>query len=329
MRVFVCQYAAAAQFITDGWINALNACGFDARRWDGQINSWNAFNPDIYFGDPYYKQNFPKNTKTKIVIHANPFGERLIPDPGNNDCNETQEVIKWVVEQKPHLLWGYGNEHDIKRFWNKWTLKHGIPVIGMPTGGDAVIHYPVSKQPQYMFDISFIGGRWGYKAKNLDKYLLPVLNSARSAVWGWGGWDKMPFYKGKADNNNLNAIFSSAKVCPTIVEPHTTKYSVDMPERIFKLGLCGAAIVSDPVFGLEHYYSNKAIKMATNPTQFKDYCMHFINNETDRIAHGKQVRLETLKNHTYFSRLQPLLRALGFNKEADIMQNKVNEISCI
>jgi len=46
-------------------------------------------------------------------------------------------------------------------------------------------------------------------------------------------------------------LFSSAKLCPNISEPHANKFGFEVNERIFKLAACKALVISDNVASLE------------------------------------------------------------------------------
>ena len=59
---------------------------------------------------------------------------------------------------------------------------------------------------------------------------------------GWGGWQGVKQYKGVLPESDSGRRFlSSALVGPCVCESHTTKYGIDVPERFFKVALCGVA----------------------------------------------------------------------------------------
>ncbi len=79
------------------------------------------------------------------------------------------------------------------------------------------------------------------KAKVIDKYLVPVLKDSglSSKVFGWGDWQD-GLCSGKLPDRSVSAFFNSGRVAPCISEPHTHRYGIDLPERVFKTALCGA-----------------------------------------------------------------------------------------
>jgi hypothetical protein len=211
-------------YITRGWEAAFKALGHQFQRWDGTDAQLKRFKPDLYLGCSGWRQNFPpwarSTFKTKVAIHVNPWGTiKLIPKPREPNVNETQGAINWVRNQKPNFLYCYAVDGDIKTMWNNW-LKIA-PVIPMPTGGNAVSHMPVPKDSKFTCDLGFVGGRWPYKAMNIDQYLIPAVSKLNSQVYGWGGWPKGPKFRGSIGDMDVNKLFSSAKICPSVVEPHT------------------------------------------------------------------------------------------------------------
>lgn len=245
------------------------------------------------------------------MIHTNPYCDIIIKSNGPV-INESKSNINWTLQQKPDAIFGYGLQEDMDRYWKLWRL----PTIGMPNAADVTRYYKVSKDPKYSVDIGWVGGYWQYKAINIDKYLLPVVKRFNSIWYGWSG--PQGVWKGKvSDEETVRKLFSSAKICPTIVEPHTTKWGIDIPERIFKVSACGALVVSDPVIGLNRYFSSDALIMATDPADYTRLCNYWINtSEDERVLQANKLRAEVLRKHTYYHRIQNLLDRIGFKKQA-------------
>jgi len=308
-------------YITDAWINAFTACGHVIQRWDGHQSSWNAFSPDLYIGCSGHPQpiNWARG-KTKLAIHVNPFGSVSI-----KGIDENQETIKYVKSQRPDAVFGYGHKTDI-RYWDKWVSEL-CPWVPMPTAGDATRYF--TRGIEQDIQVGYVGGRWNYKARNLDAYLLPLFNRVSCHVHGWGGWPAqlgMSVFKGPIDESHVPTFFSRCKICPCVVEPHTTQYGIDLPERTFKVILSGALAIHDPVFGLNRYVPS--IVMAQNPAQFLELCEHWLNPSRDeeRKALAEKQRKEVLAEHTYFHRLAGLLVAVGFKSESDQMLNHAGSL---
>lgn len=334
LRILSCNPDGGAyHHILNGIADAFRALGHQFQRWNGTDSALRQYQPHIYLGCSGWRQVFPKWARdqygTKIMIHANPYGSiRLKAMPGEPDINEPQEAINWVISQNPDAIYCYGNGHDISTMWNKWTDNHGIPVIPLPTGGNAVLHKPVLPDPAFKCDVGFVGGYWPYKAMNIDKYVLPAINKFDAKVFGWGGW-RHPKYKGVITDENINKLFSSARVCPTVVEPHTTRYGIDIPERIWKIPLGGGFVVCDPCAGLTNYVDPAVFPIARDPANYIELIDHYLKHESERTLLANKQRKAILANHTYFTRIQGILIRAGYHEEVTAAQKMVEAISLI
>lgn len=321
----------AFYYITQAWGEAFKDLGHNFVRWDGSDAQVKKFKPHIYLGCSGWRQNFPawarKEFGTKVGIHVNPWGKTVLkPLKGEPNINEPSQTIKWVELQKPDFVYCYGNDEDISHMWNKWTSI--APVVPMPNAGNAIAYHPVTPDPAFACDVGFVGGCWPYKSINLNKYLLPVIQSANAKIYGWGGWKHIGAkYKGPVKKeSDVNKVFSSSKVCPSVVEPHTTRYGIDIPERMFKVPLGGGFTVCDPCKGLERYVDKNIFPIADNPNHYRDLILYYIKNDSKRIELQKKQRKAILENHTYHTRIQGFLNVSGFKEEALKAQERVKEL---
>lgn len=332
MRVLVVHRPGGAfGFISDGWINAIRAAGGAAERWDGQRATWDAFKPDIYIGCSGHRQAVPPVAErggTRVAIHANPYGPTSLPG-----IDEPQDAINWTLAQKPDCVFGYGHETD-RHYWSHWTSKHGIAWAPMPTAGDSTIYKDLGGVRD--LDVAYVGGYWPYKAKNLDQYIKPLLMeplghmSDRMLIVemrGWGDWPKLYGYKGQITDQEVTPLLNRAKVGPCVTEPHTTKWGIDLPERIFKVALCGALVVHDPVVGLHRFMPS--VVMAGNPSEYGDLVRSHVAAYNTSSAIAKKQKAEVLASHTYFDRIATLLVTLcsagQFNKQHVSSNSKLSE----
>jgi len=303
-------------YISDGWQNALHDKGHQVRRWDGRIESWREFKPKVYIGCSGHKQPIPKERNDcKIALHVNPHGPVEI-----EGINESLDNVQWVVEQKPDVVFGYGHDDD-GIMWSGWSAQYGIDWVPMPCAADRVLFKKVKSYDDRDLDLVYLGGRWKYKAKTIDAYLIPVieelkLQNRKMAVRGWGEWpDKI--CGGTLASDQVNSFLNSGKIAPCISEQHTHQYGIDIPERAFKVALCGALVIHDSVLHLRRMIPSALV--AANPQHFRDLCLHYINNDAERVEIARKQHDEVLANHTYHHRMAGLLKLLGFEDQAKQM----------
>ena len=297
-------------FITESFVNALRDKNHEVLRYDDNLETWHSFDPDIYIGCSGHKENIPKNTRTKKAIHTNPFGPVNI-----NGINESQETIDWVANQNPDLVFGYGSPND-RIFWSYWYDRLGIPWIPMPTAGDKTIFNDLHLNRH--IDLVYLGGRWPYKAKTIDKYLMPVLQNldCSKMVRGWGGWPP-EFQASQIEDSEVNGFFNIGKVGPCMSEIHTQQYGIDIPERFFKLALCGVLAVHDPVPSIKSMVPSAVV--ASNPSDYASLIKSFIDDESSRIEIAAKQKEEVLKAHTYHHRMASIFDTFGFSEEAKLL----------
>lgn len=316
MKVLICHRPGGAfAYISDAWISALSMVpDIQVQRWDGKPESWNSFKPDLYMGCSGHRQPIPGKSKRdgcKIAIHVNPYG----PTQVQPNINEQPEAIKWVKNQEPDAVYGYGLEKD-RPYWSWWD-RDGITWVPMACAGDATQFNPLNGNHEK--DVVYLGGRWDYKAKSIDPYLLPVLRDRHLShtLHGWGKWPS-DLAVTQATDPQVPGILASAKVGPCIAEPHTIRYGIDIPERVFKIALSGTIAVHDPAAHLQKVL--ESVPVANSPADYHDKIRSIAaKNPEALVTKARKQYKEVFGAHTYHHRLAGLFKALGFNGESRAM----------
>lgn len=302
--------------ITEAWANAFRALGHKFKKWNGELYAWKEFKPDLYLGCSGHPQTIPQKFRknTAIGIHCNPYSSKRLNIIHGNDINEPNKAITYTIKSRPDFVFGYGLQRH-EKYWAHYNKKHGIPWYGVPTAGDAT-HYFHDPKDEMKCDIGYVGGRWPYKAHNLNKYLVPVLKKHNYKLFGWGGWDGFKYKTLPNGTNKDRHLFSSAKICPAVCEPHTTIYGIDWPERIFKVPLCRGFTISDKIINFDDYLDPSIFPMARDPDEYMELIDHYLENDGDRIDLASRQNRYILSKHTYFDRVKTLMEAAGFSDES-------------
>jgi hypothetical protein len=316
MKIFLTHRPGGAYgFISEGWANALKDCGHTVKRWDGLENTWHEFNPDLYVACSGHKQPIPPKSKRGnclVAIHVNPYGPVKI-----DGINESEDNIRWTLNQKPDAVFGYGFAAD-KMLWGYWTQKHNIPWIPMPTAADRTIFYDLKSPRPY--DVVYLGGRWQYKGLTIDSFLIPVLQNPaiKFKLHGWGDWPDN-ICSGVLPEESANQFLNSGKVGPCISEKHTQLYGIDIPERAWKVALCGTLVIHDPVPTMRREF--RSIVMGQDEANYSTLCLHYSRHDDERLEKVALQRAEVLNNHTYHHRFAHFFKELGLADEAKNMLN--------
>ena len=301
-------------YITDGMVNALRSKGHTVLRYDNDVKTWENFDPDLYIGCSGHRENVPPGDKrAKVAIHVNPYGPIQIP----GGINESDETITWVRRQKPDVVFGYGFDED-SILWNYWHQRASVRWVPMPTAADATIFSDLGKPREN--DIIYLGGRWPYKSKTIDNFLLPVLNSYRGKwkLHGWGAWPD-GISSGELLQDQVNDFYNTGRLAPCISEIHTHTHNIDIPERVFKACLAGCLPIHDSVPILARLIPG--LPVARDATDFMSLHMHYLSPSSIKEVSEKAAKLRdfVLKNHTYHVRLSRLLHSMGFVTESTEM----------
>lgn len=312
MNILLCHRPGGAfGYITDGWFNALRDKGHRVQRWDGIEDSWRRFCPEIYLGCSGHKQPIPPRRSCRVAIHVNPYGPVDIPD-----INESEQNVRWTLNQKPDVVFGYGHEED-RLLWSHWTQKHGIPWVPMPTAGDKVIFKQRGDLENRPLDVVYLGGHWAYKGLTIDSYLVPLLQKREVTyqLYGWGNWPS-GLCSGILPEDKSCDFLNQGKIGPCVSEQHTHTYNIDIPERAFKVALCGALVIHDAAVSIRRMIPSAII--ATSPDQFQSYIKTYSRPDAqqERIEIVSRQQREVLSEHTYHHRLATLFGALGLPDEA-------------
>lgn len=313
MRILMCHRPGGAfGFITDSMINALRDKGHVVQRWDNDESTWRNFDPQLMIGCSGHRQNIPRDRgNCKLALHVNPYG------PVNIDgINESNDSISWVIDKKPDVVFGYGHNDD-RLLWQYWPDRAGIPWVPMPTAGDRTIFKQVIDDNAKQYDLVYLGGHWAYKGKVIDKYLLPILKSNKLSykLYGWGDWPS-GICSGQLADDQACSFLNSGRIGPCISELHTHAYGIDIPERAFKVALCGTLVIHDTTISIRRMIPSAII--ANSPKHFADLCNYYSMPEhtAERITLIKKQQSEVLELHTYHHRMATLFRALGLADEA-------------
>lgn len=313
MKILLCHKVDGAWgFITESFKNAFEDAGHTVVRYDNKISSWHKFDPDLYIGCSGHQQLIPNKSerKCKVAIHVNPYCEYKI-EPS---INENGKSIDWVKGKKPDVVFGYGFEED-RRHWVNWDL-NGIKWVPMPTAGDATLFSPDFDNYEHRnVDYVYLGGRWAYKAQNIDKYLFHVINSPLNGeVWGWGDWPQN-YCKGVLDDADVIGLYRRGIVAPCLSEPHTNVWGIDVPERMYKAILGGCIVVNDKSPTIKTVLPQ--IIQADTPIEYYNHIRRILSMSVqDRKEMAIGLYKAVIGAHTYHHRISNLIRSVGFNDES-------------
>lgn len=325
-----------------GLARAFAAGGHEVLLWDihskSAIDMFDEFKPTVLSSQTYNIDRgliraLQDNPQCKVFMKAadwSPFSESI-------DLKKypvlvaTEQEIKNVetlrkLTGKPDFLDIHYHRNRIKQTHSHWTDKLGITVNSLMPATDIMDYVGGERLPEYESDICFVGGKWGYKSKCIDSWLLPLCDISLGLnvkIFGNKHWG-IPQYCGTIDNNDVKHAFASAKVCPNVSEPHAQDFGYELNERVFKLLSNKCPVVSDYTESLAIDLFPTEVEYAKSPTEFKEKVLAVINGDLqiDTEAGYQKVMSE----HTYIHRAIDIFNYLDMTDEANVLKSAYADI---
>ena len=315
------------------WAKAFNSCGNQVSIWDinqtPAFDAFDRFEPDIFLGQSYNMnrgvyQCIKERPHLKVGLRAGDWGDFgknvdgqkyniLFADPLEID------LLRKLKDEtgKPDFVHIHYDADAVKVTHNKWE-EAGIKVASIMMSADLFDYTGGIHKEEYASDITFVGGYWPYKAKIIDRYLLPLcypIERYKIKIYGNQRW-RIPQYMGFADNDEVKNILSSAKICPNLSEPHAQAFGFDVNERCFKLLSNRCFCISDSVESLKKIFDHKGVVFADSPQDFQELVSHYIKNPEDRETHIEVGHDNVMANHTNFHRAAQIFSLLGLEEKS-------------
>jgi len=334
MKILIANDGQTAHYhIRLGLARAFGACGHDTIFWDINKKPANdAFDesePDILMFQTYnvnriIKQAIKERPHLKVAMKASDwsnFSNSIDKEKYPILCSskKEQETIIDLLEEtgKPDYLYVHHHPLWIEQTHENW-IKAGFKVYDQLNAADIFEYSTGTVRPEFVSDITFVGGYWPYKAKTFDKYLIPIckLNEHRIKIFGNSVWP-VHQYCGSLDNSLVKDALRSAKICPSLHEPHGQDFGYDINERPFKLLSNKCFVVSDYVEGLVQIFNQDEMVFCRNPSDFKDSIYHFIKYPDERLPYIIRGFKKVINEHTYFHRVIDIFNRLNLPEQAD------------
>ena len=334
MKIMISNDGPHAHFyIRLGWAKVFNELGHEVVFWDIErkpaFDAFDEFDPDIFIGQTY---NLTKSVvkciserpDMKVVMRASDWGDmqneidfKRFPVLVAREDEKT--LVKELKEKtgKPDFVYNHYHDKWMSQTHNNWSSE-GINVVSMLHGADVFDYIDSEFEDSLKSDVSFIGGYWDYKAKSIDKYLIPLCHPVGKynvKIFGNQGWPVVQ-YLGFLPNESVKNVFRSATISPNISEPHSQEFGYDIIERPFKVLISKGFCISDYVQSMaEDVFKDGEVLYAKSPQDFLDLIDHYIKNPEEREEHIEKGYNCVLNNHTYFHRVSTIFENLDLEKE--------------
>lgn len=333
MRFLVEFSEGGSATVRGAWLKVLRHLGHQADFWNPQIMSaHDAFariEPHAYFGTTYgvddaVEKCIRARPEMRVGLFGSAWGPLVDELPISEfpivrtGAREAERLEKLKRETgQPSFVFIHASGEYLEGSMSGWR-SIGIESIGVLNAADVYAYRPGQFQPNLACDAGFVGGRWNYKSKKLDPYILPLTKILNVKIFGRNPWPT-PSYLGTISQRGEVDLFKSATICLNVSEPHSSSdlFGCDIIERVFKVMACGGFLLTDHVPEMSTVFPAGCYEDAKNPDEFLAKALFYANNPQQRLPYMQAGKSAVLAKHTYHHRVEQLLRGLGYYDEAD------------
>ncbi len=339
----LCEWSpGGSHYVRTGWKNVFEYCGHEFSFWNPQATpAFDAFSEagkiDLFLGTTYgvdrpLEKIIRNRPEMKVALFASAWG----PWVDDIDIKKYPIVVASTEEIKrlEALKKGTGRPdfvfvHAHGR-WLEGTMSHwrsiGVTPIGILNAADLFLYFGGEVKKEFVADAVYCGGYWGYKGRNIERYLLPLCHPSQKLNVKIFSRSEWPVAQNIGDipDSELKHVFASAKVCPNISEPHSTDTGLgfDIVERVFKSLSSGGMCVSDYVDEARDLFTETELPMARNPAIYKELIRHYIEHKEARDRVAAAGRKKVIAEHTYFERVGTIMESLGWTDQAELVKRR-------
>ena len=218
----------------------------------------------------------------------------------------SDKIYELVAQSEPSFVWVPAPEGALDAYSN-WR-KTGLTLRSLPLACDTDRYFPDDDHGKFS-DVLFgtVGGYWANKAIQLDRFLRPHEDSLvvfGNRVWPYKG------YRGAISEDDERVLYSNARVCAAINEPHA-EVTGDIVERVYKVLGCGGVAVTDTARWHRELFSPDELLMPSTVDEFHDMVNAAMTDGALNQRYRSRGREAVLQRHTYQHRARAILGWLG------------------
>lgn len=329
MRILIAnEQNTAMKFIRQAYAKALSVSGFDVVFWDinqkSVYDAFDEFNPDIFFGQAYnlnkhFIRCFEERPSMKLVLRVSDwsdFNDTLDKQLYPVLSASTQEIeFMKHIQALPNKL--VVHTHHCKEYLEqthgRW-IDNKFDLYTFENFADIFDYTNGEYRKEYSSDLIFTGGYWPYKAKNLDRYILPLCqgNKYNIRIFGNSNWPSVK-YCGFAPDTEIKHLCKSAKINLSCHEPHSIVYGYDETTKEPNLAANKSFFISDYVEGAVKRFPGGIF--CKTPEEYFTQIDHFLGNEAEKSNIVDSLYERVIKYHTPFERLIDIFTRLDLSTE--------------
>lgn len=314
----------AMKYIRQAYAKALSVSGYEVMFWDIRVkpvyDAFDEFEPDIFFGQSYnlnkhFLRCIEERPEMKLVLRVSDWSEWN--DQLDKSTYPVLSASTTEIEQMKHIqslpnplvVHTHHCKEYLEQTHGRWT-ENGFNLYAFENFADIFDYTNGEFRGEYRCDLSLIGGYWGYKSKNIDKFIMPLCSPKKNyniRIFGNQSWPTSK-YCGQL-HSEQNHILKSSKVCLSIHEPHSTEFGYDIVTRPFNLMSNKCFFVSDYVEGAVARFPEGIF--CKTPEEYEERIQYYLKNEAEKKVIVDRLYDRVMKDHTAFERLVGIFEQVG------------------
>lgn len=207
------------------------------------------------------------------------------------------------------LILTYGGGDPVVEAYRALGAKACVPIYNAL---DATSHYPVSPDPRFAADLSFLGNRLPDREARVEEFFLKAAALVPEATFllGGSGWEDKPLPRnvrplGHLPTADHNAFNCTPRAVLNISRASMARYGFSPATRVFEAAGAGACLITDAWEGIELFLEPGAeILVAENGAEVAEW-LRSLNPDRARQI-GEAARQRILAEHTYAHRAAQL-----------------------
>lgn len=266
-----------------------------------------------------------------VVVKANGVGvyDRELLEGILREAREGALTIYWDVDAAATLDEMRGNpDHPVRQSLDQLdlvlTYGGGPPVVDAYTGFgaakcvpiynalDPATHFPVSADPAFAGDLSFLANRLPDREARVEEFFLRAaeLLPERQFIIGGNGWNdkEMPGNVraiGHVGTGSHNAFNCTPRAVLNVARDSMADVGFSPATRVFEAAGAGACLITDAWEGIEQFLKpDEEVLVARDGQDVAEHLASLTQERADKI--GKAALARVLDEHTYSLRAAKL-----------------------
>jgi spore maturation protein CgeB len=212
------------------------------------------------------------------------------------------------------VIFTYGGGKPVVDAYKFLEAQECVPIYNAL---DTSTHFPVSPDPRFEADLSFLGNRLPDREARVEHFFLEAAEALpdRSFLLGGNGWQDKPVPKnvrtlGHVYTTDHNAFNCTPLAVLNISRESMARYGFSPATRVFEAAGAAACLISDAWEGIETFFEpGRELLVANDSAEVAEHLKQLTPERAREI--GRAAYRRALAEHTYSHRAADVERVLA------------------